>query len=331
MKSYRQSFGDQRISESVWNNKNGWFKLAHVCHNWRSVVLASPSRLPLRLIFTHDTDTRALALESLLHLKIIVDYSNSIWDASTQKHLISALRYPVRVCRITFKGWGGRCHKYIYGFSEALSLPFPSLESLELQGGGVKHVVRILLAIQPLRHPRLDGSFHLPILSATISLVDLTLSVYSIFCLKPGVSLLTHLQHMPYLRNLQLSTHIKPCVELPPNPTTTVLLAKLTCLRFSFMAGLVAPSLRELHISTMDLSTITHIPHLSEFIWIAVIVFLAARLTVLRETLRTSLFAHPLSSDGLPSKITIKTLLPGCCSFCDACHPIGYLLHPFRS
>jgi hypothetical protein len=35
---YRQSFVDQ--PERVWNNKNGWFKLAHVCHNWRCLVLA---------------------------------------------------------------------------------------------------------------------------------------------------------------------------------------------------------------------------------------------------------------------------------------------------
>ena len=70
---YWQTFGDQLSSERVWN-KNGWFKLTYVCRNhWRSVVLASPSQLRLRLYVAGKMPTRAVALECLSHFPVIVD------------------------------------------------------------------------------------------------------------------------------------------------------------------------------------------------------------------------------------------------------------------
>jgi hypothetical protein len=82
---YRLTYGNQSSSDRDWNNKNGWFELAHVCHNWRCVVLASPSRLRLRLYFAHDTPTRAVVLERLSHFSIIVDYRKVTWNASAPK------------------------------------------------------------------------------------------------------------------------------------------------------------------------------------------------------------------------------------------------------
>ncbi|KAI0251459.1 hypothetical protein BJV78DRAFT_1211769 [Lactifluus subvellereus] len=58
--SYRQGLECQGNYENLWNGRNGWFNLAHVCRNWRRVVLASPSRLRLRLIFTAHTPTRKI-------------------------------------------------------------------------------------------------------------------------------------------------------------------------------------------------------------------------------------------------------------------------------
>jgi hypothetical protein len=84
-----------------------------------------------------------------------------------------------------------------------------------------------------------------------------------------------------------------------------------------FVSGLVAPSLREPHISVLSFD-IPHIPHLSKLIRVAGIVFFAAQLTFSGVCLTTSLFAHPHSSDDPPSKIvTIKSQF--------AAHPDGAL------
>jgi F-box-like len=318
---YRHTFGDPLSSERVWNNKNGWFKLAHVCLNWRSVVLASPSRLRLRLYFAEDTLTRAAVLERLSHLPIVVDYSKATLNFSTQERLISALRYPDRVCRIAITyddpDW----------ITEALDSPFPALESLELDC--FIFPTSFMTLIQSLRYLRLISTSptsltsFLPLLSVTRALVDLNLTIDTVFCTAKGASLLTHLQSMPHLRNLQVFTGTTyhffsdSFIEMPP--TMPVLLTELTCFRFSgecveiewFVAGLVTPSLRELHISALDTNYHTdtlHAPYLYKFVCAAGIVFFAARLTFSGHCLTTSLFAYPHSSDDSPSKIvTIKT------------------------
>jgi hypothetical protein len=180
---YRHTFGDQLGSERTWNNKNGWFKLAHVCHNWRSIVLASPSRLRLRLYFNSNTPTRAVVLQSLSHLPIIVNYSNVIWKGDAPKRFTSALRYPNRVCRIAI-----RASSNASGITEALDIPFPALESLDLINKySVKRVLRspyFMTSIQSLRHLRLDHmslTSTSPLLSVTKSLVELTLNTDKVF------------------------------------------------------------------------------------------------------------------------------------------------------
>ena len=325
---YRQSLRDRRNHERVWNNKNGWFKLAHVCHNWRSVVLASPCRLRLRLYFTHDTPTRAAALQPLSRLPIIVDYSNVRWNAKVLRCLISALRYPDRVYRIAIKGSYKYKHSAI--ISKALDSSFYALESLELRNSRdspafILLASRFMTSIQSLRNLQLDDlSPILPqVLSFTTSLVDLTLNVFTILDLLDrgdGVSIFPHLQRLSHLRNLQVFDSMKLLVPIDDvmissPPTTTTLLPELAYIRLStgcseiewFVAGLVTPSLRELHISIQDAPRLLH-PNLSEFIRLAGIIFFAAQLTISHHTLTTSLFTHPLSICDPPSKrVTIES------------------------
>ena len=311
---YRQSFQDG--SERVWNSKKGWFKLAHVCHNWRTVVLASPSRLRLRLYLTSVTPTRAAVLQYLSHLPIVVDFSNVAWDASTLKCLISALKYPDRVRRIEVQG--SHIYEQTERISKALDRSFPALESLRIINFGdpdppILLSSHFMASIHSLRRLQLDDQFSrsvsLEVLSATTSLVDLTLNVATIFSLN-GASIFTHLQRLSHLRNLQVFSRCGWGDETPH--TTTTLLAELTYFSLSagyseiewFVAGLVAPSLRELHTSIYDTSDILH-PNVSEFISAAGIVFFAAQLAISHRTHQTSLFAHPLSIDGPPSKIVM--------------------------
>ena len=141
----------------------------------------------------------------------------------------------------------------------------------------------------------------------------------TIDCLTKGASIFTHLQGLPHLRNLHVSEspwfRIPQKYRWPLPPATTTLLAELTYIRLSagyseiewFVAGLVAPSLQELHISIQNGCGILD-PNLSELIRIAGIIFFAARLAISLKTFQTSLFAHPFSIDGPPSKIvTIET------------------------
>ena len=267
-------------------------------------------------------------LERFSHLPIIVDYLNATWNASLPERLISALRYPDRVCKIAISTRESefdsetRSNRISKALSRALDLPLPSLESLELYNirnvGSILLVASFVTSIQSLRHLRLGGSTLFPILSVTTSFVELALSVDSIPCLTRG-ELLTNLECMPRLRNLQVTTQLQvfSFEEMPL--TRTFLLAELTCFRMStkyarilewFMAGLAAPSLRELYISVPENRHSTlHIPHLSNFIRVAGMDFFAARLAISRQTLTTSLFTRPPSIDDPPSKMfRIETL-----------------------
>jgi hypothetical protein len=125
---YRQNLQDLRDYYDVdWNNKDGWFELAHVCQIWRSVVLASPSRLRLRLYLLHDRPTVGAVPEFYSHLPIIIDYRKFFWDADTLRRLNSALRSPDRVLGIAIIG--PYTSEYSASISKALDLSFFVLES----------------------------------------------------------------------------------------------------------------------------------------------------------------------------------------------------------
>jgi hypothetical protein len=319
---YLQIF-HQNFSLRVWSNKNGWFKLAHVCHKWRCIVLASRHRLQLVLFFAESTPTRAVAVESqsLSHLPIVVDYSGIVWNAGAQTRLISALRYPHRVLKIAING----SRKNFDKICKALDLPFPELVSFELHNMQ-RSVEPILLAssfmtsIKSLRHLRLANVSLLsllPLLSVTRALVSLNLTVDALFWQTGGASLLTHLQCIPHLREIQVSTLSTLSNYMRKPPITTVLLAGLSYFRFSgqcteiewLVAGLVTPSLRELHISVSGFFRTLHIPHLSKFIRVAGIAFSAARLSFWGPTPTATMFAPPHSTRMVTFRASSKAHL----------------------
>ena len=131
---YRLTFGfDHQLNyERAWNKKNGWFKLAHVCRNWRSVILTFSSQLKLRLYITAQTSIRAAGLTALPPLPIVLDYLDVLWTFSLQNHLTSASGYPTRVCRIAISVTDSKT------IPKALNFAFPILESLELHITGIQ-------------------------------------------------------------------------------------------------------------------------------------------------------------------------------------------------
>jgi hypothetical protein len=328
---YRQSSGSGRFHMKIWNNKNGWFKLAHVCHKWRCIVFASSRRLELALFFAESTPTRAAVLESqsLSRLPIFVDYTDIVWNAGAQTRLISALRYSNRVYKIAING----SHKNFDKICNALDLPLPGLRSLELHNIPYSVDVKpILLAssfmtsIKSLLHLRLANvrlSSLLPLLSVTRELVFLRLTVDTLLSQTGGASLLTHLQRIPHLRLIQISSRTDHSNYMPKPPITTALLAKLSNFKFSgqctelewLVTGLVTPSLRALHVQVSVFESHHHtlqFPQLSKFIHAARIFFCAARLSLLAEvvgrpSLTTTMFAHPYSINGEARTVTLRT------------------------
>lgn len=77
--AYRKDIELQPRYESIWNSRDGWFKLAHVCLYWRCVVLLSPSRLHVRLLFTPHRSSMEPMLRCLPCFPILVDYGKAFW------------------------------------------------------------------------------------------------------------------------------------------------------------------------------------------------------------------------------------------------------------
>jgi hypothetical protein len=309
---YRQSFEVERQLnyERDWNNKNGWFKLAHVCRHWRSVVLTFSSRLQLRLYFTVHTPTGAAALTALSTLPIVIDYLNVPRTVAIKNRLTSTPGYPNRVCKIAFTvSYTNRDM-----IPKALDFTFPMLESLELHHPGLPGFyfpsTFLTTSSKSLRQLKIfNGTLAslTPLLSVTTALVDLTLRVDRISASR--VSLLPLLQCLPFLRRLDVSvTSVFPPIHATPD---SVSLAQLTYLRLKgspapveqLISGLAIPSLQNLHVSLNCRHSAFHIPHLSKLIHNAGILYVAAQISLSQSTFILSLPTHPHLIDDTPFNI----------------------------
>jgi hypothetical protein len=194
---YQQSFRNQPTSEMDWNNKDGWFKLAHVCQNWHCIVLPSLSRLWLQLYFTDKTPTMAAVLTSLPPLPIIINYlhHDAFGTVSAQNCFTSVLRYPECVCRIAL----AVTHESSSTISKALDTHFPTLESLEvdnISSWTPYFSPTFMTSTKSLRQLKISAKLAplVPLLLAITALIDLTLSINLVICPWQGVSLLALLQ-----------------------------------------------------------------------------------------------------------------------------------------
>ncbi|KAI0253922.1 hypothetical protein BJV78DRAFT_139886 [Lactifluus subvellereus] len=322
--SYRQAFEQEPRYEWIWNSKNGWFKLAHVCRKWRCVVLSSSSRLHVRLLFTSRRPPRAVVLTRLPPLPIVVDYSEAtIQTLKEQNRATAALRYPNRACGIAIKG----SHLLSDGVRRALNRPFPILESFKLHSGYRCEVPTTIfrgsapslrrLHLQNVTFPSVSQ-----LLSSTTGLVqlELDLDTDTIVCLSPAASLLTHLQAMPCLRRLQLRVRrlTSPTTSIPVFPTRAadvVPLLRLTHFQFSgstacfeaLAAGLAASFLQDLEIKLNDYSPT--FPHLSRFIGDVEGLFFAVRVDITSGAIDAALISmltHSHSIDEPPRRIAIQ-------------------------
>ncbi|KAH8995380.1 hypothetical protein EDB92DRAFT_1846587 [Lactarius akahatsu] len=284
--AYRKDVELQPGYKNVWNSRDGWFKLAHVCRSWRRVVLLSPSRLHLHLLFTPRRSPRAAVLNSLPPLPILIDFSaeTETWTNKEVNLALAAINDRSRVHGIALR----RSYLEMVRLLKALSHPFPGLESLEIRPTHGNYELHLPAAFLSGSAPSLRQlSLRVvaprrlsPLLSSATGLVELTLTLRVLSVALPEAWFIADLQRMSHLRRLELNldyydTRNPYPTMLPASAGDVVRLSELTHLFFrghriylqALVVRLGAPLLQHLEVALCDGSRHSFpIPHLCKFI-----------------------------------------------------------------
>ncbi|KAH9062289.1 hypothetical protein EDB87DRAFT_1830497 [Lactarius vividus] len=287
--AYRQLHEHQPDYEKVWNSRDGWFKLAHVCLHWRRVVLLSPSRLHVHLLFTPRRSPTEPMLKCLPLLPILVDFRHGPWTKEEEDLALAAIKHRSRVRKVVLRRPYTKQH--MAKLLRALSHPFPELENLEIfppddrKGALILPATFLSGSASCLRRLMLRDvlwSCLSPLLSSATGLVELTLTVRVAYSALPDASFIANLQRMSRLRRLevQLKAMASTPININPQPPTgakdIITLPELMQLVYTghrpyleaLVAVLTAPSLQNLNIAvgSRSLADDFPIPHLCRFI-----------------------------------------------------------------
>jgi hypothetical protein len=325
--AYREDIELLPRYENIWNSIDGWWKLAHVCPRWRRLVLLSPTRLHVHLLFTPRRSSRVVMLKNLPPFPILVDYRTSSWTRKEEDLALAALRPRSRVRGIALR----RPYMDTAKLFRALSRPFPELESVDISPP-VGHELQILPTnflqgpvpcLRRLTIREVVPGCLSPLLSFTTGLVELTLTLNTVYSSLPEASFLPNLQRMSCLRRLELYLNYSPYpLELyfdpdPPASTSAevvVPLPKLTHLIFrghrphlqELVVGLVAPSLQHLDAELSSPSESAFlIPHLCKFICNSKFQFTAIRWVFSGSKIQFYAGTSSESIDYVPFRIII--------------------------
>ena len=320
--AYRQDMELLPRYENIWNSRDGWFKLAHVCQRWRRVVLLSPTRLHLHLLFTPRKSSRVTMLECLPTFPILVDYRAASW---IEKKENLALAVTMSNCS-RVHGFALRT-PYMDKVCKALSHPFPELESLEIVPY-LPHEGEVLILpanflsgsvprLRRLTLRKIAPGCLSPLLSSATGLEELNLSLHTEWGSPPEDSLLSNLRCMSRLRRLELTLLYQPSnlftdLPLPTVTGNVVPLSELTHVIFTghgtylevLVIALAAPSLQHLDVKLYGHSIGT-IPHLCKFIRNAECQFTKICLVFTRTKLKFYAGTGSESIDDLPFRIVI--------------------------
>jgi hypothetical protein len=255
----------------------------HVCQRWRYLILASPSRLDLKLVCSPGTPVRK-TLGSLAAFPIIVNYDRVA--PKDEDNVIAALEHPDRVRRI---GLSGLTRTLWEKLDAAMQEPFPSLTHLSLTGPKDKDeralaLPRKLLGAGALRLQELylEGMSYpgLPqfLLSAP-ELVNLRFTKIPSTCYVSPEDMLTGLAGLPRLESLEIEfqsstlSNILSDQRLMTPTTPAVHLPSLKLFIFKgfseYLEGLVAqidaPQVTKFNIEYFSQSTY-QVPQLARFL-----------------------------------------------------------------
>ncbi|KAH9062253.1 hypothetical protein EDB87DRAFT_1608131 [Lactarius vividus] len=312
--AYRQDMELKPRYENIWNDRGGWFTLAHVCRSWRRAVLSSPSRLHLHLLFTRRS--KLAMLKHLPPFPMLIDYRVSSCTVKKDNLALAAIRHRGRVRGITLRRPYTNIEKFFTALISKICPPNGRGRALVLPAtflwGSAQCLRRLTLREVA---PRCLS----PLLSSATSLVELALTLRVANITQPEASFLTNLQRMSCLRRLELNVvqwrniDINLSLYPPASAGDVVPLSKLTHLIFSghtsylqkLVVELAAPSLQHLDTELCGQPRGLPIPHLCKFIRDTECQFTAVRLGFSYAKLRFHAWTGPQSIDNPPFRITL--------------------------
>jgi hypothetical protein len=194
---------EENILNIKWRRQRWWYKLAHVCRQWRNIILESPSRLDLHLLCTVGVPVAdMLAHSPLLPLTVYYHTKGRGITAEDESGLILALSHRDRLHHVDI--WMSNPGKFIAVMDDQ----FPVLEHMNIQSW-TEVVLPVTFQAPNLRHLRLSMA-SLPIESpllttstaglVTLELIDIPESAYF-----PPSYILTRLSLMLQLERLSIT------------------------------------------------------------------------------------------------------------------------------
>ncbi|KAH9979261.1 hypothetical protein BGW80DRAFT_1454936 [Lactifluus volemus] len=274
---YRLAESDQyeeNILNVTWRRQRWWFKLVHVCRQWRNIILESPSRLDLHLLCTVGVPVADMLAHSPL-LPLTIYYRTDLEiTAEDESGIFLALSHRDRVHYVDL--WTPNVEKFI----SVMDDQFPILERI-LIDSGTKVALPVTIQAPNLRHLKLRTAY-LPIGSPLITttaagLVTLELLNIPPWAYFPPSYILTRLSLMAKLERLSITFHprirnrdVERQSRQTPDVTTLPNLRRFLFRgRATYLEGLVtwisAPSLSILCVKLFNPLPLT-VPRLCQFI-----------------------------------------------------------------
>jgi hypothetical protein len=265
---------EENMLNVKWHRQRWWYKLVHVCQQWRNIILESPSRLDLHLLCTVGVPVADMLAHSPL-LPLTIYYHITIYGqeitAEDESGLFLALSHRDRVHHVNI--WMSNPGKFVAVMDDQ----FPILERM-LIDSGTKVALPVTFQAPNLRHLRLSTaslSIGSPLLTISAAgLVTLELLPASAYFTPSYI--LTRLSLMLQLERLSIIFHSSaPNHDVERQSRQTPDMTTLPNLRqFLFMGtatyleGLVsrisAPSISILHVNLFDQLLFT-VPRLWQF------------------------------------------------------------------
>jgi hypothetical protein len=199
-------YDDGTVMIFAWSHRRWWYKLTHVCRQWRRVILESPSRLDLHLYCTNGVPVAdMLANSPPLPLTICYDMMYREITAEDESGLLLALSHRDRVRHIYF--W----RLPITGkFVTVMDNQFPSLERMYIDtcNSPTEVVFPVTFQAPNLRHLTLKSaslSIGSPLLTTTAAgLITLELFNIPASAYFPPSYILTRLSLLAQLDRLSI-------------------------------------------------------------------------------------------------------------------------------